>query len=198
MKKLFKIISLVLVFVFLAFVGLILFIMFGSNTYETADIAYYQAISGEIDGPNSLAILGEQIDIPDCPYELPFLNELEPFENYRFNYTARRVSIFESHAYILIAEYSDAEYAARKTELDSRYIWRTDEDRGVSCQFILDGFRFRTVEGGRYPKEMLFIGTSDESGEIAYIYFWDPDLDDVSPSVEDFLTDETGWRKVVR
>lgn len=202
MKKGFKLGCLVLVVGFLAFAGLLLFIMFGSNTYETEDIAYYRAISGETDGPNSLAILGEQIDIPECPYELPYLSELMPYEDYRFHYTARRVSFFESHAYILIVQYEEAMYWEKKALLEAEFTWLTElivgEEEGVSPEFVLDGFAFRAVEGGWYPKEMLFIGTSDESCEIAYVYFYDADLDYVSPTVDAFLIDETGWCEVVK
>ena len=202
MKKALKIGGLVILIAILAVVGFFGFILFGSNTYRTSDIAYYRAISGETDGPNSLAILGQQIDIPDCPYTLPYIDALAPYEDYRFNYTARRMSIFESHAYILIVEYDAAEYGKRKAELDEVYTWLREgipgEEEDVSPEFTLDGFQFRTAFGGKYPKEMLFIGTCDDKQEIAYIYFWDHDLDYVGPSVEDYLKDETGWRKVVK
>ncbi len=202
LRKCIKIILIVLLVGFLTFAGLFLFLMFGSNTYKTEDIAYYQAISGETDGPNALAILGQQVDIPECPYALPWLNKLEPYEDYRFNYTARRVSFFESHAYILIVEYDEAEYSNRKVALETQYSWLAEEipgeEKGVSPEFRLDGFWFRSVAGGYYPKEMLFIGTSDADAEIAYIYIYDFDLDWVGPTVSDFLREETGWREVVR
>lgn len=176
------------------------FVFFGSNSYETTDIAYYQAISGETDDPNSLAILGEQIDIT-CTYDLPYLSELEPYDGYRFHYTANRGGIFEEHTYILIVEYNGEGYLQKKDRLENEYTWRSDliegEDEGVSPEFELDGFTFRSVEGGYYPKEMLFIGISDERNEIAYIYYWDPDLDYVSPTVADFLLGCSGWKKVV-
>ena len=167
---------------------------------ETSDIAYYQAISGEIEGPNSLAIFGEQEDIP-CLFDLPYLSELAPYEDCRFIYTARRYSLFQSHAYILIVQYDEAEYSRRIEELDSGYIWRSKlisgQDEGLPPEFELDGFSFRTVEGTGYPKWMLFIGVSDERHEIAYIYVYDQDLDYISPSVGGFLAEETGWKKVV-
>lgn len=202
MKKVLKIGLLVLIIGFLAFVGLCLFILFGTNTYKTEDIAYYRAISGETDGPNSLAILGEQIDIPESPYELPYLADLEPYEDCRFNYTARRVSVFESHAYILIVQYDEATYLEKKEQLETQFTWLTEqipgEEEGMNPQFAMDHFTFRAVEGGWYPKEMLFIGTAETNCEIAYIYFYDMDLDYVSPTIEQFLEKETGWNQVVK
>lgn len=201
LKRLLVICGIVLLVGVLAFAGLILFIMFGTNTYQTDDIAYYQALSGETDGPNSLAILGEQIDIPDSPYELPYLADLEPYEDYRFNYTARRMGIFEAHTYTLIVEYGAA-YAEKKAALDSQFIWLTDPipngNGGTAPEFEMDGFDFRAAEGGWYPKEMLYIGISDERKEIAYIYIYDFDLDYVSPTVQDYLIKESGWSEVVK
>ena len=46
-------------------------------------------------------------------------------------------------------------------------------------------------------KEMLFVGTSDETGEIAYIYFYDSDLDSVSRGAAALLRECTGWDKVM-
>ena len=60
-----------------AFIGFTLYLLFADSVQNTTDIAYYQALSGETEGPNSLPILGEQIDIY-CPYEMPKLSELEP------------------------------------------------------------------------------------------------------------------------
>lgn len=201
LKKLLVICGIVLLVGALAVAGFFLMFMFGTNTYQTDDIAYYQALSGETDGPNSLPILGEQIDIPDSPYELPNLSDLEPYEDYRFNYTARRVSFFEAHAYTLIVEYGTA-YAEKKAALDSQFIWLSDPipdgADGASPEFEMDGFSFRAAEGGWYPKEMLYIGISDERKEIAYIYIYDLDLDYVSPTVKDHLIKETGWSKVVK
>ena len=39
--------------------ALLIGLLFGGNAETTEDISYYQALSGEIDGPNSLPILGE-------------------------------------------------------------------------------------------------------------------------------------------
>ena len=189
----------VVLLVALVLVGLILYAVLGSDTYVTEDIAYYRAISGETDGPNSLPILGEQVDIY-CPYELPYLDDLAPYEDYRFNYTARRAFIFESHAYILIAEYDETAYAGRKAELEAVCIWREEEIRGeaegVNPNCALDGFEFRCAEGGDYPKEMLLVGTNDGTREIAYIYFFDQDLDYIRPDMPGFLLAETGWKEV--
>lgn len=200
MKNGFKILCLVLV-ALLAAGALGCFVLFGTHTDETEDLDYYRAISGETDGPNTLAILGEQIDISDCPYGLPTLSQLEPYEDCRFNYTVRRVAFFESHAYLLILEYTEGEYEERKGALEGEYTWLSEqipgETEGLRPEFEVDGFHFRAVEGGQYPKQMLLIGTSDEGSEIAYLYFRDMDLDYIGHTMEDFLREETGWSRAV-
>ena len=183
-----------------AFVGFTLYLLFADSVQITTDIAYYQALSGEVEGPNSLPILGEQVDVY-CPYALPKLSELEPHEELRFAYQARRVIVFESHSYILRLRYDAAGYEAQMAAFEEAYDWESElipgETEGVAPDFALDGYRFRCVEGGYYPKEMLCIGTREEDHEIVILYFHDQDLDFVGPDMAAFLRDETCWSEVV-
>ena len=183
-----------------AFIGFMLYLLFADSVQNTTDIAYYQALSEETEGPNSLPILGEQIDIY-CPYEMPKLSALEPCEEMHFLYQARRVIVFEFHSYILRLRYDAAGYEAQMAAFEEAYDWKTElipgETEGVAPDFALDGYRFRCVEGGYYPKEMLCIGTREEDHEIVILYFHDQDLDFVSPDMAAFLRDETCWSEVV-
>ena len=183
-----------------AFVGFTLYLLFADSVQITTDIAYYQALSGEVEGPNSLPILGEQVDIY-CPYEMPKLSALEPCEEMNFLYQARRVIVFQSHSYILHLSYDAAGYEAQMAAFEEAYDWRTElitgETEGVSPGFELDGYQFQCVQGGYYPKEMLCIGTREEEHEIVILYFFDQDLDFVSPDMAAFLRDETCWSEVV-
>ena len=183
-----------------AFIGFMLYLLFADSVQNTTDIAYYQALSGETEGPNSLPILGEQIDIY-CPYEMPKLSALEPCEEMHFLYQARRMIVFESHTYILRLRYDAAGYEAQMAAFEEAYDWESElipgETEGVAPDFSLDGYRFRCVEGGYYPKEMLCIGTREEDHEIVILYFYDMDLDFVSPDMAAFLRDETCWSEVV-
>ena len=177
-----------------AFVGFTLYLLFADSVQITTDIAYYQALSGEVEGPNSLPILGEQVDIY-CPYEMPKLSALEPCEEMHFLYQARRVIVFQSHSYILRLRYDAAGYDAQMAAFEEAYEWESElipgETEGVAPDFALDGYRFRCVEGGYYPKEMLCIGTREEDHEIVILYFHDQDLDFVGPDMAAFLRDET-------
>lgn len=183
-----------------AFIGFTCYLLFADSVQVTTDITYYQALSRETEGPNSLPILGEQVDIP-CPYDLPKLAELEPYENIDFHYQARRVIVFQSHSYILHLRYDAAGYEAQMAAFEEAYDWRTEpitgETEGVSPDFELDGYQFRCVQGGYYPKEMLCIGTREEDHEIVILYFYDQDLDFISPDMAEFLRDETCWNEVM-
>ena len=208
MKKHTKIILGIVAAVLLAVLirwGPILCLMLIRNEKSTSDISYYQALSGETDGHKTLPILGQRLDI-GCEYDLPWLSELEPYEDCRFNYTTRQIAIFETHSYILILEYDADTYARQKEKLKTAYSYVNENLPGEtsleehSPEFELDGFRFRAVgeDPYDYPKYMFFVGTSDETREVAYIYFHDVDLDYLHPTVADFLREETGWKEVVQ
>lgn len=174
---------------------------FGTDIYESKDISYYQGICGELDAPDSLPIWAEKVGMPGCDYALPTLAMLEPYENMRFHYQVRDAALFQAHAFVLIVEYSGQEYENQKASIEDAYTWRTEgiegETEKVSPVFDLDGFAFRSVAGGFYPCEMFLVGTCDEAGEIAYIYFYDIDLDYISRDMSQFVRVETGWNKVV-
>ena len=169
----------VLAFAFLGFMG---FSLFGSNKTNTDDLYYYKTISGEMEGDKSLELLGEVYDVP-CTFDLPLLKELGPYEEYRFDHTVQRYSLFTEYSYCLVLEYSEQNYAVRKTWLEDTYSTLADgiiglEDKFHSSEFEMDGFSFRAIgkERTHYPKEMMFIGTCESKNEIAIIYYYDIDL----------------------
>lgn len=185
----------------IAMLAFLIYLICGSNIKSTEDISYYLALSEETDGDAMQSILGQRGYV-NCPYELPKLSELGPYEDYRFNYTAKRVSIFESHAYILIIGYNAETYEDQKAALEAKYTYCTEQSEGFSngtmpgYAYEMDDFTIRAVEGGRYPHEMLFLGMSDLRQEIAIIFFYDQDLDDIEVPLGKFLDEETGWSEV--
>ena len=203
MKKALKIGCLVIILGIVAIVGIFGFVLFGSNTKSTEDVAYYRALSGETDGPDMMQIFVSEFDMP-CPYDLPQLSGLGSYADIRFNYSAIRESVFQSHAYTLIVEYDDNTYEVQKLALQEKYTYCTEQSQGFADgkmtehKYIMDAFEIHAVEGGRYPAEMLFIGYSDSRKEIAIIYFYDQDLDYIDDPLGKFITENTGWRKVVK
>lgn len=206
-KKMLLICGIILSLVMIACVGAVIHVLFGTDTYQSDDIAYYQALTGEIEGEDMYPIFAGEFDMP-CPFELPALSEVEPCASYRFNYTAKRMSIFQSHAYVLVASYDAEHYRQRVDALEDRYEYLTDAFFGGGTaedpqpEFELDGFRFRAVqEAGKDRADVKYIflvGTSDERQEIAYVYYHDQDLDYIDTTMGEFLEEETGWKTVVK
>ena len=176
--------------------------VFGSDTKTTDELSYYRVLSGETEGTNMMPVFGTEYNIP-CPYDLPLLSELEPYQDIRFNYTAKRESFFQSHAYILIASYDNEAYEFQKAALSGKYTFCTQQSQGFAdglmpgYTYQMDDFTFRAVEGGQYPKEMLLIATSDTRQEIAVIYFYNQDLDYIDDPLGKFIENMTGWEQIV-
>ena len=173
-----------------------------AGTKSTDELSYYRALSGESDGADMMPVLGDEFDMP-CPYALPLLAELEPYRDIRFDYTAKGGFIFQSHAYVLIAEYDETTYTVQKAALEEKYTFCTEESPGVAdgdmteFSYTMDEFDIHAVEGGDYPKEMLFVGFSDTKQEVAIVYFYDQDLDYIDDPLGKFIEENTGWSKVV-
>ena len=114
-------------------------------------------------------------------------------------------SFFTAENHILICTYSEDAYNQQKALLDANYVFQTSPmDTGIDPTITLDGYHFRMLsiaEDGpynlEYPKYLFFVVTNDENHEIAYHYFSDPDLDDIS-SLEEFILRDCGWKYVNR
>lgn len=184
-------------------IGLPLYLLLGTNTKYRSDISYYRALSGETDGRNAVRIFGPYGD-NYCPYDLPMLSELGDYEDVRFSYKAKRMSVFQYHAYTLIVEYDENTYAEQRSALEERYTYCTASSQGFDSgdmteyEHTMDGFEIHAIEGGYYPKEMMYIGYSDDRNEIAIIYYYNQDLDFVDDPMGKFIVENTGWRKVVK
>lgn len=143
--------------------------------------------------------LGEYEKIEDSNPILPSLTTLEKSEELKFKHFHKSMLLFSSDAYTLTAKYDDEEYIVAKSVIAAKYTFQTKavEESNKSPTFSIDTFEFRVVSFDNfeltYPKKMLFIGTSDEKKEIAYIYYEDMDLDHINTSFEKFLKEECGW-----
>ena len=172
-------------------------LLFGTHVKQSGDISYYQALSGEIQGKASLPVMGS--DHVECPYQLPKLSELESCQAVRFDHMAKRMLFFTSRSYVLVVSFDDAGYTAQKAAFEDEYTFcppeQDDVMSGYTCS--MDGFDIRAVEGGWYPKEMLFLGFNDQTREIAIVYYGNQDLDYIDEPLGKFLTEETGWNNLI-
>ena len=85
-------------------------------------------------------------------------------------------------------------------EEDDQIISRDTIEKSIDAgeaSFTLDGFYFRMLSQNEYklyyPKTIAFIGVSEGSKEIAYVFYNDVDLDYIGSSFPDFLIEDCGW-----
>ncbi|MBQ9914820.1 MAG: hypothetical protein IJO50_01620, partial [Clostridia bacterium] len=133
---------------------------------------------------------------------LPKLDELGDYEDIDFKFYRKNMLIFQSDAYTLKVAYDENNYNIQKEKINQEYIFHeepiSDDRSGISyvkkSAFTIDDFDMRVLSEEAYkmhfPKNIIFIGTSDEKRMISYVYYFDDDLDYIDTSLEDFLKSE--------
>ena len=136
---------------------------------------------------------------------LPKIDEVGEYENYYFKYYHNDMLIFESDAYILKIAYDADNYEKEKERINQKYVYQSkpvaDTVETITYvkepSFTIDTFNMKMLSSIEYklnyPKELVFIGTSDEKNMITYVYFLDHDLDYIDCSFEEFLREKCGW-----
>lgn len=133
---------------------------------------------------------------------LPGLDELGEYDDIFFQYMHRSMLIFESDAYVLKISYDDDDYEEQKAALNNIYSYQStplgsDFESPKEPEFTVDTFSFRVLSMEEYdfsyPHQLVFVGISDENKQIAYVYYYDTDLDFIETSFETFLRHECGW-----
>ena len=136
---------------------------------------------------------------------LPKLEEIGEYKDVDFKFYRNNMLIFQSDAYILKVSYDEDNYNKQKEKLSQKYIYQTEDvaDKGIGItylkepSFIIDTFQMNMLSnqeyGMIYPKELVFIGASDEKKMISYVYYFDDDLDYIDKPFKDFLKSDCGW-----
>lgn len=180
MKKAIKIILIVILILAIVVGGFFAWCMFGSRTSTKS--TYYEEIATTDGGLPTVDSLPEHISV-----------EYKYFEDYML--------IFTSKAYTMIIEYDEDIYNEQKEiahlpfeNIDEWTTYNREDDEIITntSPIELDGFSFKMFSE-YYPKEIYFIGTNDETNQIAYIYFEDDDLDTISVSYSTFIRNSCGW-----
>jgi hypothetical protein len=128
---------------------------------------------------------------------LPSIDSLPAYKSIDFQYYDHIVLLYESEAMVLVVSYDKDTYEDEKVKLDTKYSF-LDHDVTTNIDskdvytipeydFTYKGYRFRVVTGtandsSEYPKFFGLVATSDEKRSIAYLYFYDSDLDCISDS----------------
>lgn len=122
---------------------------------------------------------------------MPIIDDLPKYQNIACKYTHKSMLMFESDSVALIVNYDDKTYESEKDKLVEKYNFlnqkvpfNADKDKYIipEYEFSVNSYNFRVVAGNEkskaeFPKSFCMIGTSKEKKSIAYLYFYDEDLD---------------------
>ena len=136
---------------------------------------------------------------------LPSVNEMGEYSD--LNYKCQTISavFFVSKAYTLKATYNGGEeFEKQKDIINTEMVFQdkiieitNKETIEKEASFEIDDFKFRMLSEEEYeldyPKEIVFVGISEEKKEIAFVVFSDPDLDYIDTFPE-FLIKTCGWK----
>lgn len=123
---------------------------------------------------------------------LPEVGELNNYKEISFKYTGNE-GLFSSYSYILKLSYSENDFKTEKIRVEENYYF----DEVFSDKIKVDTFNIRVLDLEKYqldyPKYLAFVGVSESTKEIVYIYYEDQDLDSIEDSWEDFIINECNW-----
>jgi hypothetical protein len=180
-KKNMIVIAVIMIFVLLS-AGLSAFFIFGTREKTSTDIDKWHVL---------------QENYP-C---LPAVDEMGEYTEIQFKHLQKNNSIFFlSNAYILKSTYPKDQYEKQKKHITNNILYdETVNNRGeqINASFAFDGFSFQMLSLEKYnflyPKEFAFVGVSDTTNQIAFVFYSDIDLDYIDTSFDVFLTEECGW-----
>ena len=145
----------------------------------------------------------DYVRVSDRFSQAPALDDLGEYSELSFKHLHREQYIFQSDAYILRAKYDEENFLNQQKQIADVFSFEEtvtdygEQTRKLTPQFRLDTFDFKLISldiyDGFYPKCMIFLGASEEANEIAYVFFYDIDLDYIDGSFEEFLITECGW-----
>ena len=130
---------------------------------------------------------------------MPSLESLPEYEDIKYVSTHRSMVLFESDSIALIVNYDNDTYENEKNKLDDDYVFLKKEVKSkfdetkyyiTENEFSINSYKFRVIDDTQssnieYPKSVGLIGTSDEKNSIAYLYFYDFDLDYIGKEDKD-------------
>lgn len=124
---------------------------------------------------------------------MPKIEELPESETIEYRYTNNSIIIFQSDSIALVVSYDDSTYEKEKEKLKEQYIYldKPVYDYNIDSflipenEFKVNSYTFKVASGNEsytaeFPKSFGMIGTSDDKKSIAYLYFYDSDLDYIS------------------
>ena len=124
---------------------------------------------------------------------LPDLINLPEYKDIDYRYYYRE-NFWVTESMMLVVTYDKETYLVEKVQLDDTYafldhavIWVGEDAYLIpEYEFSINSFNFQVVGDAEtdYPRAFGMIGTSDEKTSVAYLYFYDQDLDYISEEGE--------------
>lgn len=115
------------------------------------------------------------------------------YDKVSYDHDKRILLWFVTDTMTVKVKYDDF-YISKKHEVEQIYKFLTEPIEADMLEghytvpvteFEHKGFHFRVAAGGDYPKEFGIVGYNDETKEIAYLWFHNPDRDCISEPDED-------------
>ena len=123
----------------------------------------------------------------DAEFLMPSTDDLGKYEDVVFGYKNHVVSVYllaDSDGVSVFVSYNKEHYEEEKEKVLTRYAFLTEPlvDRGnytyPVASFDYNGYSFRiTAKDHHAPKSFMMVGVNDEKMKIAYLYYYDVELD---------------------
>ena len=194
-SKLLKVLVSVVIIVICLF-NLFIMLFWNTEYFETDEL-------GDYEGAELVDRYAELYEVSEL---LPDIGAVARSERSTYYHYRAIYSFFECETHTVISKYGAEDYVDQLAWINDSYTFRTEaivDDEYTCLPYAdIDGFHFRVIDDpdeadmyDSYPKKVLIVGTNDETSEIAYIHFYDFDLDYI-PSLEDFILEDCGWERI--
>ncbi len=109
-------------------------------------------------------------------------NNIGNYEEFTFQIHHKTMLIFESDATTLVATYSPEEYQKQVEKIKTEISFLKGENGDIYGDFEMGEWHFEVCDFEEciYPKDFAMIAFCEESNQIAYLEFYDMDLDTLS------------------
>jgi len=125
---------------------------------------------------------------------IPSVSQLRNFEKIEYHYYESENFFSDAGTHILILQYDEKSYFSEKEAVNYQYYYDTK-----TANVLIDNFEFNMLSDEAYsifyPKDVAFIATNDATHEIAYLRFFDVELDYIS-DMSNFILNECGWKYI--
>lgn len=128
-------------------------------------------------------------------FDFEKFGKYESIESYKYH----SMAIFSQEAYATIVKYDKDNFESKKSNIESNHKFYSVpvDDEEAEPAFSYEDFSFRVEVSDWYPKEMNLVGINEATNEIAFITFYDYDLDTID-DYKEFLDYYCGWRYIVK